>query len=642
MDRTYVKSYFIVLIFPFLFVSCFDSFLPYQSLKWSFGWEYRFLTQEELVHFSPGMEDLSLEYQTYSIPYVSLEKSGSKYLSARIRFRDSMGYEEPSLLLHGLVTFFDAYCGEVKLQSQFFYSTMDENSANSKLNIKYNRSFVPILSLPKECLGNYVYIVFFSEGILPLGFSEPPLLGDPTEHQKAIANRSQSFASLGFFFLVLGLFSFYLFERRKKKQLLAFTWSSSISGIHFLSQSGFFGLFYYDSILPSFIIFIFTLFLIPISCLYFFEQLVGSGRWNVIRMLWQFHVLFSIVILTLAFTETISMSLAIITFVWLCLPTLVVQIIVAWGQVAAKKPKAILLVMGASALFIFNTHDILSSLGILESVPRSSHWGFFIFVVCLTLYGENLFRNSEIKYGTLQKEIVTAARIQSAILPPSPPHWDQMEISVHYQPSHEVGGDFYDFQALGGRKFGILIADVVGHGLGASIIASLSKFAFFKAYKHWANPSFLLSAMNEDLVKKSFGRFTTATYFYIDLESKKFMVSSAGHPSFFHWKAQSKELLEIKPKGKPLGILSGLTYGEEEYPFQPGDQFLFYTDGLTEEENADRLEYGEKRLATSFIETIAKQSLDPMANILENFHYFTGLSGAPHDDITIIHLHVKS
>lgn len=120
MDRTYVKSYFIVLIFPFLFVSCFDSFLPYQSLKWSFGWEYRFLTQEELVHFSPGMEDLSLEYQTYSIPYVSLEKSGSKYLSARIRFRDSMGYEEPSLLLHGLVTFFDAYCGEVKLQSQFF------------------------------------------------------------------------------------------------------------------------------------------------------------------------------------------------------------------------------------------------------------------------------------------------------------------------------------------------------------------------------------------------------------------------------------------------------------------------------------------------------------------------------------------
>ncbi|TGL87306.1 stage II sporulation protein E [Leptospira congkakensis] len=641
MERTYVKLFFLILLPLFCFTSCFDSLLPYKSVKWSHGWEFRFLTEDELTYFQPAIEDLSLEYQPYHIPYISLEKPMHKYLSARIRFRDPIGYSEPSLLLRGLVTYFDAYCGDTKLQSEFFHS-QDSDLPNEKRSITYNRSFVPILHLPKDCLGSYVYIVFFSDGILPLGFSEPPLYGDPTDHHKAIANRTQSFASLGFLFLILGLFSFYLFERRKKKQLLAFTWFSSISGIHFLSQSGFFGLFYYDSILPSFIIFIFTLFLIPISCLYFFDQLVGVSRWNVIRMLWQFHVLFSIVILSLAFTETISMSVGLVTFIWLCLPTLVIQIIVAWAQVVAKKPKAILLVVGASALFILNAHDILSSLGILDSVPRSSHWGFFIFVICLTLYGENLFRNSEIKFGTLQKEIVTAARIQSAILPPSPPCWEPMDINVYYQPSHEVGGDFYDFQALGGRKFGILIADVVGHGLGASIIASLSKFAFFQHYKHWSNPSFLLSAMNEDLVKKSFGRFTTATYFHIDLESRKFMVSSAGHPSFFHWKAESKELVEIKPKGKPLGILPGLTYGEEEYFFKKGDQFLFYTDGLTEEENADRLEYGEKRLAKSFLETIAKQSIDPMANMLENFHYFTGLSGAPHDDITIIHLHVKA
>ncbi|MGE8780353.1 PP2C family protein-serine/threonine phosphatase [Leptospira terpstrae] len=640
MERAYVKP-ILILLFPFFcFVSCFDSLLPYKSVKWSDGWEYRFLSEEELAYFQPAIEDLSLEYQPYHIPYVSLEKPTPKYLSARIRYRDSLGYPKPSLLLRGLVTFFDAYCGETKLLSEFLRLPPAEPSGVSP--IVYNRNFVPVLELPNECLERYVYIVFFSEGILPLGFSEPPLYGDPADHYKAIANRSQSFASLGFFFLILGLFSFYLFERRKKKQLLAFTWFSSISGIHFLSQSGFFGLFYYDTILPSFIIFILTLFLIPISCLYFFDQLVGSGRWNVIRMLWQFHVLFSIVILTLAFTETISMSVAILTFIWLCLPTLIIQIIVAWAQMVAKKPKAVLLVIGASALFILNAHDILSSLGFLDSVPRSSHWGFFIFVVCLTLYGENLFRNSEIKYGTLQKEIVTAARIQNAILPPSPPRWEKMNISVYYQPSHEVGGDFYDFQALGGKKFGILIADVVGHGLGASIIASLSKFAFFQAYKHWANPSFLLSAMNEDLVKKSFGRFTTATYFYIDMESGKFMVSSAGHPSFFHWKEGTEELVEIKPKGKPLGILPGLTYAEEEYTFQPEDQFLFYTDGLTEEENEDRLEYGEKRLAKSFIETIAKQSIDPMAKILENFHYFTGLSGSPHDDITIIHLHIKA
>lgn len=122
MERSYVKRIFIFLFPLFCFVSCFDSFLPYQSVKWSHEWEFRFLTEEELVGFRPAIEDLSLEYQHYSIPYISLEKPMPKYLSARIRFRDRFGYEEPALLLRGLVTFLILIVERRSYKPNFFVS----------------------------------------------------------------------------------------------------------------------------------------------------------------------------------------------------------------------------------------------------------------------------------------------------------------------------------------------------------------------------------------------------------------------------------------------------------------------------------------------------------------------------------------
>jgi serine phosphatase RsbU (regulator of sigma subunit) len=220
------------------------------------------------------------------------------------------------------------------------------------------------------------------------------------------------------------------------------------------------------------------------------------------------------------------------------------------------------------------------------------------------------------------------------------PEWEKLNIGVFYQPSHEVGGDFYDFQALGENKYGILIADVVGHGLGASIIASLSKFSFFQNNLHWRNPSFLLSAMNDDLVKRSQGRFTTASYFYFDFDKMKLTVSSAGHPSFFHWSKPAKSVFEMKPKGKPIGILENLNFMEEEFVFEHGDQFLLYTDGLTEETGEGVTEFGTEHVLSLFESLAGTKPELAISKILENLKVKVGLKGLPHDDITIIYLEV--
>ncbi len=623
-----------------LFFSCSDVFLPYHAEDWRSGWEMRWVDEERFFEFSPDEENKAPGYKQYRIPHISMEHPTGNIFIARKKWTGGGENEHPSLYIRGGARLYDIYCGSEKISRQFSLEKKADASGNITYQRKYDSSFFPVIALPESCKNQNLYVIFFSENNFPVGFTESPVYSDLTSNYKALENRNQSFAGIGFFFIVLGVFSSYLYLRRKKRSLIAFTIFSLVSGLHFMSQVGFWGYFFYDDSLPDFYIFVLTLFAIPISGLYFFDKLFGVGRMNIIRMLWQFHIVFSIVILTLAFSGAVTFTLALITFAWVSLPSLILQVLIAWSEIVSGKPRAWILAIGALILLVFNGHDILVAMDLVHAIGRLAPWGFFLFVLSLSLYGEHIFRDSEVRYVALQKEIVTAARIQNAILPPSPPNWENMKIAVYYQPSHEVGGDFYDFQALGNRKYGILIADVVGHGLGASIIASLSKFAFFQNHQYWTNPCFLLAAMNDDLVKRSQGRFTTASYFYLDREKMHFTVSSAGHPSCFHWSRSKGEINEIKPKGHPLGILENLSFFEEEYPFEVGDKFLFYTDGLTEELDKTGEEFGSEKLKKCFFDAVSLPSNLAVHSIIDEFKKELSLDGLPHDDITLIILEV--
>ncbi|MDZ4727923.1 MAG: SpoIIE family protein phosphatase [Leptospira sp.] len=624
-----------------LFISCNHSFLPFQANEWKSDWEMRWMPFSEIHSVFTASTESVKEYLPYNIPYISMEKNQNRILIARRKITNISNISSPSLYIRGGGQILSIYVEDKKLSEQYKIEELSNENGLKFTKLTYNTRYFPVINLDPLDEGKYLYILFYSEKNFPIGFSETPLLADQTENYKALVNRNQSFAGLGFFFLVLGVFSSYLYLRRKKKAIIAFTIFSLLSGIHFMAQVGFWGYFWYNYFHLNFYIFVITLFSIPVSGLYFFDKLFGVGRWNIIRMLWQFQLIFSIGILTLSFFEAITYTIAFVTFFWVAIPALILQVFVACAEYFSGKPRAWLLILGSMCLLLFNLHDILATMGKIDSLVRLSPWGFFLFVLSLSLYGEEIFRNSEVKYAALQKEIVTASRIQNAILPPNPPKWENFEIAVYYQPSHEVGGDFYDFQALGNKKYGILIADVVGHGLGASIIASLSKFSFFQNHTHWKNPSFLLSSMNDDLVKRSQGRFTTASYFYIDLEKMKYIVSSAGHPSFFHYKKDKGVVSEIKPKGRPLGILEDLIFMEEEHPISPGDQFLLYTDGLPEEMGPGNEEFGTDALKELFQLNAGLSPEVALKKILESFHLKVGLLGAPHDDITMLYVSVK-
>ncbi|TGN11688.1 hypothetical protein [Leptospira ilyithenensis] len=107
----------------------------------------------------------------------------------------------------------------------------------------------------------------------------------------------------------------------------------------------------------------------------------------------------------MAFLDVIPFSLALITFGWVTLPSLILQVLISWGEIAAGKPKAWILALGSVFLLVFNGHDILVAMNVLQSITKLAPWGFFIFVILLSLYGENLFRDSEVKFMPLQRKL---------------------------------------------------------------------------------------------------------------------------------------------------------------------------------------------------------------------------------------------
>jgi len=144
-----------------------------------------------------------------------------------------------------------------------------------------------------------------------------------------------------------------------------------------------------------------------------------------------------------------------------------------------------------------------------------------------------------------------------------------------------VAGDFYDFIKVDGKRLGILIADVSGHGVPASLISSMVKIAFSSQLPHAYDPAQVLSGINQILCGKLESDFVTAGYLFIDTENKTATYAGAGHPPLLLWRGSEQKIHEFRGKGIILGQFEDARYQNIELSLKSGDRLLLYTDGVT-------------------------------------------------------------
>lgn len=196
-----------------------------------------------------------------------------------------------------------------------------------------------------------------------------------------------------------------------------------------------------------------------------------------------------------------------------------------------------------------------------------------------------------------KQELKIASDIQRSFLPESIPQIKGIEISASNLSALEVGGDFYDFIPITNDKWGLLIADVSGKGIPAALFMALSRTLIHASTMGNSTVAQSIEQANKLIFADSkSGAFVTLFYGIIDSKQKTFRYVNAGHNPPIMLRETTKDTILLKAKGIALGAIENIKLQEVEIKLTQGDEFILYTDGLTEAINEKTEQFGQERL----------------------------------------------
>jgi sigma-B regulation protein RsbU (phosphoserine phosphatase) len=232
-------------------------------------------------------------------------------------------------------------------------------------------------------------------------------------------------------------------------------------------------------------------------------------------------------------------------------------------------------------------------------------------------------------------ELQVAAEIQEAFLPrdiPSPAGFDLAAASL---PAREVGGDFYDVFPAGDGSYALVIADVAGKGVPASLFMALSRTAVRIVSRWEKTPLRVLEGSNTIFIKDSGSTsFVTLFYAVLDERLREIRYVNAGHnPPVLRRSDGTYSVLE--PTGPVIGLVDEPEYRERSVTLHRGDLLVLYTDGITEAINDREEMFSEERLRQVIDECRTLPASEMIAAILQAVESFCG--DAPQfDDMTLM------
>ncbi len=207
----------------------------------------------------------------------------------------------------------------------------------------------------------------------------------------------------------------------------------------------------------------------------------------------------------------------------------------------------------------------------------------------------------------LMNDISMARKIQYSMLPREQEN-EKLRFSYTYIPCETIGGDYLDFFHIDSSHTGMLIADVKGHGIPASL---LTVFVNSALDRETLSPSFALQSLFKDFNKNMFDSDLYITVFYsiLNLEAMEMTYANAGHsgsPFIF-----GKDRFQIlRSPGIPISNWTEKPgYSDRKANLIRGDHIFYYTDGIMEVQNNSRQQYGEERL----LEILLKGGMDSKA-----------------------------
>ncbi|MGC9505850.1 PP2C family protein-serine/threonine phosphatase [Baaleninema sp.] len=253
----------------------------------------------------------------------------------------------------------------------------------------------------------------------------------------------------------------------------------------------------------------------------------------------------------------------------------------------------------------------------------------------------------------LDRELEIGAEIQLRLLPSQCPEISGIRVAARCQTANRVGGDYYDFiptshdlvrssrsEASGSGRWGIAIGDVMGKGVPAGLIMTLTRGMLRSEALNQHSPARILQHLNRAMYAdlENSHRFVTLFYSEYDPQTRTLSYSNAAHNPPLLWTAKTGEISRLDTWGMLVGLDAETEYEEDSVMLEDGDTILFYTDGFTEAANQHGDRFEEENLIEAFRAICQRrQTPDDILNYMfDRVREFIGPHKSNDDDMTLV------
>lgn len=252
-----------------------------------------------------------------------------------------------------------------------------------------------------------------------------------------------------------------------------------------------------------------------------------------------------------------------------------------------------------------------------------------------------------------EREAEVGSKIQRTLLLDQPPiDVPGLRVAALTIPSQRIDGDFYIFFRHRDQCLDVIVGDVMGKGIPAALVGAATKSYFLKALSHLnafakdgklPEPKEIVMLSHAEVVRQliDLESFVTLSYARLDVNSRRFDLVDCGHTGIVHVHGDSGDCDVLHGDNLPLGVREDEIYDQVSVPFEPGDLFFFYSDGITEARNESGDLFGVERLVDKVKEN---RHLEPEAFIEAIRSSVVAFSGSHRlvDDLTSVAVRVES
>jgi sigma-B regulation protein RsbU (phosphoserine phosphatase) len=250
---------------------------------------------------------------------------------------------------------------------------------------------------------------------------------------------------------------------------------------------------------------------------------------------------------------------------------------------------------------------------------------------------------TEVEKQKIERDLDLARKIQQGLLPQCIPNMSGLDICGEMIPAMQVGGDYYDLIQISDKKLFVVVGDVSGKGLSASLYMTKLQTMIKLSCSDDKTPKEILIDINKRIyteMDKSW--FVTITLALFDLENQTIKFCRAGHMPVIQ--ATNGTVQAYRTQGLGVGLEAGIVFEksliEEEIKLSPGQIYAFFTDGVTEAMNEQNELFGDDNLNAILKNKTDARSTDIVNEIWASVKNFRG-EAEVNDDMTMVVVKVK-